>query len=155
MNNLNQIIIEGIVTDNPFCTGDYTNCNIAVDTRDYTKDVKEQIGFFRVCGMSRLFENVKKDSFIRTVGHLRKEGGEVVIIADYIEVKRTAFKGENKMGKDLIGKTIKIICMKGEPDYTGKTGTVKQVDSLGQLFGTWGGLAVQPENDDFEVISEE
>ncbi len=55
----------------------------------------------------------------------------------------------------IIGKTIKIVKMQGEPSYTGKIGIVKKIDGIGQLFGTWGGLAVQPENDDFEVVSEE
>jgi len=37
--------------------------------------------------------------------------------------------------------------------YNGKEGEVKHIDSLGQLHGTWGGLAVIPEEDEFEVIS--
>lgn len=51
-----------------------------------------------------------------------------------------------------VGDIIKIIEMLGEPRYTGKTGVVEHIDSLGQLHGGWGGLAVQPENDRFEVI---
>lgn len=51
-----------------------------------------------------------------------------------------------------VGDIIKIIEMLGEPHYTGKTGVVEHIDSLGQLHGSWGGLAVQPENDRFEVI---
>ncbi len=51
-----------------------------------------------------------------------------------------------------IGDEIKIICMKGEPQYEGKTGTVTYIDGMGQLHGTWGGLAVQLENDTVEVI---
>ena len=54
---------------------------------------------------------------------------------------------------DLIGKTIKIICMAGEPQYTGRVGVVKFIDDAGQLHGSWGGLAIQPENDTFEVVS--
>ena len=42
--------------------------------------------------------------------------------------------------------------MAGEPDYAGKEGVVEHIDDIGQLHGTWGGLAVQPENDRFEVI---
>lgn len=51
-----------------------------------------------------------------------------------------------------VGDIIKIIEMLGEPQYTGKTGVVEHIDSRGQLHGSWGGLAVQPENDSFEVI---
>ncbi len=52
----------------------------------------------------------------------------------------------------LIGKTIRIDCMEGEPHYSGKTGVVKCVDDMGQLHGSWGGLAIQPENDTYTVI---
>lgn len=52
-----------------------------------------------------------------------------------------------------LGKTIKIISMDGEPKYSGKEGIVKKVDDAGQLHGTWGGLAVIPGSDSFEVIS--
>ena len=51
-----------------------------------------------------------------------------------------------------IGDEIKIISMKGKPDYSGRTGTVEFIDSMNQIHGTWGGLALQPENDEFEVI---
>lgn len=57
------------------------------------------------------------------------------------------------MKKANIGDTLKIICMKGEPQYTGKTGTVTHIDSKNQIHGTWGGLALQPENDEWEVIA--
>lgn len=51
-----------------------------------------------------------------------------------------------------VGDTIRIIYMDGEPRYTGKEGIVKSIDSMGQLHGTWGGLAVVPGEDDFEII---
>jgi hypothetical protein len=53
-----------------------------------------------------------------------------------------------------IGKRIRIIDMEGEPQYSGKEGVVKFVDDMGQLHGSWGGCAVQPENDDSEIIKE-
>lgn len=37
-------------------------------------------------------------------------------------------------------------------DYPGRVGTVTYIDSLGQLHGTWGGLAVIPGEDEFEII---
>ena len=43
------------------------------------------------------------------------------------------------------GDTIRIIEMKGEPRYTGKIGTVELIDDIGQIHGTWGGCAIQPE----------
>ena len=37
--------------------------------------------------------------------------------------------------------------------YDGQEGMVEHIDSLGQLHGTWGGLAVIPEIDEFEIIT--
>ena len=53
-----------------------------------------------------------------------------------------------------LGDKIRIIEMKGEPEYTGKLGEVTVIDSIGQLHGTWGGLAIIPEEDTFEIIKE-
>ena len=36
--------------------------------------------------------------------------------------------------------------------YNGRSGVVEHIDSMGQLHGTWGGLAIIPGVDDFEVI---
>lgn len=56
--------------------------------------------------------------------------------------------------KHLIGKKIRIIEMEGEPNYSGRVGIVEMVDDMGQLHGSWGGLAVVPDADKFEVIGE-
>lgn len=54
-----------------------------------------------------------------------------------------------------IGTKIRIIHLKGEDShYDGAEGTVTYIDGLGQLHGTWGGLAIIPEEDEFEVIKE-
>lgn len=53
-----------------------------------------------------------------------------------------------------IGDKIKIVCMEGEPHYNGRIGVVELIDDLGQLHGTWGFLAVQPERDTIEIIEE-
>ena len=50
------------------------------------------------------------------------------------------------------GDTIKIISMKDEPQYTNRVGTVTHIDDAGQIHGTWGGCAVIPEVDEFEII---
>lgn len=54
--------------------------------------------------------------------------------------------------KAKVGDTIRILEMKGEPQYSGKMGVVDLVDDMGQLHGTWGGLAVQPEHDTYEIL---
>lgn len=52
-----------------------------------------------------------------------------------------------------VGTKIRIIHLKGEDSrYDGAEGTVTYIDGLGQLHGTWGGLAIIPEEDEFEVV---
>lgn len=57
--------------------------------------------------------------------------------------------------KPEVGDTIQIIEMLGEPNYSGKNGIIRTIDSMGQLHGTWGGLAVIPEEDVFRIIKKE
>jgi len=54
------------------------------------------------------------------------------------------------------GKKIRIISLSDPWDstYPGREGIVEFVDDMGQLHGTWGGLAVIPGEDSFEVISD-
>ena len=54
-----------------------------------------------------------------------------------------------------IGDKIKIIRMDGEPGYKDREGVVELIDAIGQLHGTWGGCALIPGIDEFEVIEEE
>ena len=58
------------------------------------------------------------------------------------------------MARVKVGDKIHIISMEDvrANDYNGKEGIVKYIDSIGQLHGTWGGLAVIPECDTFVVI---
>lgn len=51
-----------------------------------------------------------------------------------------------------VGDVIRIVEMDGEPRYTGKEGEVKHIDSLGQIHGTWGGCALIPGVDSFEIV---
>lgn len=54
-----------------------------------------------------------------------------------------------------VGDIIRIVAMDGEPHYIGKEGEVKYIDSLGQIHGTWGGCAVIPNVDSFEIVKKE
>lgn len=54
-----------------------------------------------------------------------------------------------------LGKRVKILDMVGEMCYNNKGGTVTHVDDAGQLHGTWGGCAILPEVDRFEIIKED
>lgn len=51
-----------------------------------------------------------------------------------------------------VGDTIRILYMDGEPRMEGRSGVVKHIDDMGQLHGSWGGLAVVPGVDSFEII---
>lgn len=53
-----------------------------------------------------------------------------------------------------VGDTIRIEYMDGEPQYSGREGVVKSIDDIGQLHGTWGGLAVVPGTDNFIIIGQ-
>lgn len=53
-----------------------------------------------------------------------------------------------------VGMTIRILQMEGESQYDGKVGVINFIDAIGQLHGTWGGLAVQPERDSLQIVSE-
>ena len=54
-----------------------------------------------------------------------------------------------------IGDFIIIINMKDEPNYSGKTGMVNHIDDAGQIHGTWGGCALIPSIDKFEILKQE
>lgn len=45
------------------------------------------------------------------------------------------------------GDVIHIYRMIGEPHYTGREGTVKYIDDMKQIHGSWGGLALTFEDD--------
>ena len=58
-----------------------------------------------------------------------------------------------------VGDKIRIVRMddNGGQDwqaraYNGKEGVITHIDSIGQLHGTWGGLAVNPECDEFITL---
>lgn len=51
-----------------------------------------------------------------------------------------------------VGDVIIIDFMKGEPAYKNRTGNIITIDDLGQIHGTWGGLALAPEVDVFRKV---
>lgn len=53
-----------------------------------------------------------------------------------------------------VGDRIRIIRLADELDdrYSGREGVIRHIDDIGQLHGTWGGLAVIPEVDEYEII---
>ena len=57
-----------------------------------------------------------------------------------------------ELRKTLVGATIRIVAMEGEPRYTDRVGVVKSVDDIGQIHGTWGGCALIPNVDEFQKI---
>lgn len=53
-----------------------------------------------------------------------------------------------------VGDKIRIIFMKDEPQYKDRVGYVTRIDDIGQIHGTWGGCAIIPEHDIFEIIND-
>ena len=51
------------------------------------------------------------------------------------------------------GDIIHIYHMFGESEYTGREGVVRYIDYMNQIHGSWGGLALQFD-DDWEIIGE-
>lgn len=51
------------------------------------------------------------------------------------------------------GDMIHIYIMFGEPEYSGREGVVRSIDSIGQIHGSWGGLALNFD-DDWDFITE-
>lgn len=67
--------------------------------------------------------------------------------------------GFNKKMAELVydvheGDKIRITELKDSysHDYAGREGFVEHIDDIGQLHGTWGGLAVIPGTDKFDVL---
>jgi hypothetical protein len=53
------------------------------------------------------------------------------------------------------GDTIRIISMDGVAVCNGSQGVIEFIDGMGQLHGTWGGLAVIPSIDEIELVKKE
>lgn len=58
--------------------------------------------------------------------------------------------------KVKVGDTIKIIKLEDPFDdtYPGRVGKIVFIDDMGYLHGTWGGLSILPEEDEFELINQ-
>ena len=55
---------------------------------------------------------------------------------------------------DKVGDKIRIVYMNGEPQYSGRVGIVEHIDDIGQIHGSWGGCALIPSVDRYELIEE-
>lgn len=52
-----------------------------------------------------------------------------------------------------VGDIIRIDYLNGEFGYSGRIGKVTKIDDMGQIHGTWGGLAVSPSyGDEFSLL---
>lgn len=78
----------------------------------------------------------------------------LTLLTERWESEETTLEDKKTMNTNAkVGDKIRIIHLRDEDSgYDGKEGTIEFVDSLGQLHGTWGGLAVIPEVDRFVVI---
>jgi hypothetical protein len=110
--------------------------------KPYTEavDVKDR------ASLSKLVEKAKKEKKLFKIGRSMKEGFRYTFLIE--EMVKEEAKPEFK-----VGNTVKIISMAGEPEYTGKVGKITKIDDAGQLHGTWGGLALIPGDDKFELVT--
>jgi len=53
-----------------------------------------------------------------------------------------------------VGDKIHIDYMKDEPNYEGREGIIRSIDDMGQIHGSWGGLALIPGEDSFRKIED-
>lgn len=88
------------------------------------------------------------------------EGDNAITSADLLEAYRRGKSAEHVclvkegLASARPGTTIRIVHMEGEPHYEGRIGVVESTDDAGQIHGTWGGLAIQPKRDVWEVLRE-
>lgn len=100
--------------------------------------------------------NMKPHPFASHYG----DGDDAISRADLLEAHRRGKSAEHvRLVKEGLasarpGATIRILHMEGEPHYDGRTGVVESTDNAGQIHGTWGGCAIQPEHDVWEVLRE-
>ena len=59
---------------------------------------------------------------------------------------------ERRLDMVKTGDKVHIIYMKNEPLYNDAVGIVTLIDDAGQIHGTWGGCALIPGVDLFEII---
>lgn len=57
-----------------------------------------------------------------------------------------------ELKEKYLGKTVRVNILDDWNPILNKTGIVEYVDDMGQLHGTWGGLAVIPDIDDIELV---
>ena len=105
MNNLNSVLIEGMIVMNPEYTKSKNGVTEGMFTiqsnRFYKKndEVEKESCRFNIIMNGKLAENIKQfliiESHVRVVGRLSGENGSITIIAEHIEFKKT-----NKKPKD-------------------------------------------------------
>ena len=73
-----------------------------------------------------------------------------------LKLDKNVFLGGCNFMKYEVGMKLLIIHIVDDVvDYSGVVGTITHIDDIGQLHGTWGGLALIPELDDFIVLEAE
>jgi hypothetical protein len=93
--------------------------------------------------LSTLIEKAKKEKKTFKISRSIKEGFRYTLLVESMIDEAVGHK---------VGDTVKITNMAGEPGYTGKIGKITEIDDAGQLHGTWGGLALIPGEDQFEIL---
>lgn len=58
----------------------------------------------------------------------------------------------HKNPKWAVGDKVRILHMSGFPHYTGRIGRIHYQNNEGQLIGSWGQMAIMPDQDKFELV---
>lgn len=103
--------------------------------------------------MISIFQNIWKicRDTVRTVISCRRKTSSSGSVTKMTFVNlRTMKTIEVKVGDRI--RIISLFDSYALDTYNGKEGEVILIDDAGQLHGTWGGLAVIPEEDEFEIL---
>jgi len=64
-----------------------------------------------------------------------------------------------KKSQAKVGDKIRIIALDDANgtdwqarEYTGREGIIEEINEAGYMYGTWGGLGILPDIDEFEII---
>jgi len=88
----------------------------------------------------KLYEQIMKsvsDEVVKAINEMTEPMNKTAMVGDTIRIIRM----DDNDGKDRQATRM-----------NGREGVIEHIDSMNQLHGTWGGLAVVPDIDDFVII---
>ena len=97
MNNLNSVLIEGELIDDPKTSFSEENTPVCIfsiaTTRTFKRDdeLHQEVSHFQIRAYSRIAstcsEYLRKGRGVRVVGRLKQDGEKIYIVAEHVEFK--------------------------------------------------------------------